>query len=215
MLHEIDWTFEELVSPKHTALLVIAMQNDYCKSQGLIPKAGFSNSMVLEMAPRLATLIRKAQAAGTLVIRPKYVMTEKLWHLPTRRKWRELALTRFVTLPDTWGGDWFEDYPEFTPSEQDIVVRTPSYSAFTGNELDLLLRGRGIRTLLLTGLTTNGAIEFTARTAFELNYHSVLVEDCAGAREKWLHEASLWNFEKLFGTVTRSNEVIEAWGGSS
>jgi ureidoacrylate peracid hydrolase len=211
MLHEIDWTFEELVTPGHTALLVIAMQNDYCKSQGLIPKAGFSNSMVLEMAPRLVELIRAAHQVGVAVIRPKCVMTDMLRHLPTRRKWKELGVPKLVTQPGTWGEEWFEDYPEFTPGEKDIVVRAPSYSVFTGNELDLILRGRGIRTLLLTGLTTNGAIEFTARSAFELNYHSVLVEDCSAAREKWLHEASIWNFEKLFGTVTRGCEVIDAW----
>jgi ureidoacrylate peracid hydrolase len=215
MLCEIDWELRDLIAPAHTALVVSAMQNDYCHSEGLIAKAGFSMKMTHEMAPRLAGLIAHAQEAGVKVVRIQYEMTEKLPHLPTLRKLKQLGISELITRPGTWGWQWFDEYPEFVPSEGDIVVRAPSFSAFTGTALDLILRGFGIRTLVFGGVTTNGAIEFTARTAFELNYHVVLVEDCAAAREEWLHRAAVWNFQKLYGNVISSDQLVKFWSANA
>lgn len=211
MLHEADWELKDLVAPTHTALVVSAMQNDYCHPDGPIAKAGFSMNMAHEMAPRLAALIREAHRVGVKVVRVRYEMTEAFPHLPTRRKLKQLGIEDLITRPGTWGWEWFDRYPEFVPGEGDVVVPAPSFSAFTGNTLDLILRGLGIRTLLFGGVTTNGAIEFSARTAFELNYHVVLVEDCAAAREEWMHRAAVWNFQKLYGNVITGDQLKTLW----
>jgi nicotinamidase-related amidase len=44
-----------------------------------------------------------------------------------------------------------------------------------------------------------------------LDYHVVLVEDCAAARVRVMHDAAIWNFKYLYGNVATSVEILDAW----
>ena len=52
------------------------------------------------------------------------------------------------------------------------------YSGFIGTELDVILRSRGRKTLVMTGIATNGCVEATARDGFMHDYYIVMVDDC-------------------------------------
>src|SRR5688572_12082949 len=66
--HQVPTTVEELLSPDHTALVVIDMQNDFCSPGGHFDRAGKNLSDIQEMIPRLVDLVQGARSVGVPVI---------------------------------------------------------------------------------------------------------------------------------------------------
>ena len=73
--------------------------------------------------------------------------------------------------------DWSELAPEIGPREGDLVITKRHWGAFTGTELDLQLRRRGVTTIVLGGIATNFGVESTARSANEFGYSQIFAED--------------------------------------
>lgn len=59
--------------------------------------------------------------------------------------------------------------------------------AFTGTDLDMILRAQGIDTLLLCGVATSGVVLSTLRVAADLDYHCVVVADCCADADAEVH----------------------------
>jgi ureidoacrylate peracid hydrolase len=200
-------TLSEQVDPKMAALLVIDMQNDFCHPDGVSGKRGRQLAMSIEMAPRLEAFIKACRRAGMQVI---FVQTI---HYPwsdspswVRRLDRDGGDS--VCRPGTWGA---ECYAGLQPQNGDIVITKHRYSAFLGTDLDMILRSRGIRSLLISGVGTNVCVESTLRDGYMRDYYIVLLEDCVGATNQELHQATLQNVTLHFGRVSNSKEVIKLW----
>ena len=84
-------------------------------------------------------------------------------------------------------------------------------SAFIGTDLDLLLRSRGIKTLLMTGVVSHCCVQATAWDGFMLDYYVVYVADCTAGRRDSLHQATLENFEIYCGDVLNAADVAQLW----
>jgi len=93
--------------------------------------------------------------------------------------------------------------------ESDCIVTKHRFSAFAGTDLDLILRSKGIETILCTGLATNVCVETTARDGVNRNYNVILLEDCCAAFDPGEHQAALNNINKYFGVVTSSSIFLE------
>jgi ureidoacrylate peracid hydrolase len=78
-----------------------------------------------------------------------------------------------------------------------------------------VLRARDVHTLIFTGCTTSVCVESTLRDAFFRDYRCVLVEDCVAERERSSHDATVKLVNRLFGTVMRSGEVVDAFRSAS
>ena len=92
--------------------------------------------------------------------------------------------------------------------------RKPRYSAFFNTNLDSLLRARGIRSLVFTGIATNVCVESTLRDGFFLEYFGVVLHDATHhAGPAFIQEASLYNVEKFFGWVSSVEEFRSALAG--
>ncbi len=75
-------------------------------------------------------------------------------------------------------GGWdYQLVDELTPQEGDIVLPKPRYSGFFNTPLDSILRSRGIRHLVFTGIATNVCVESTLRDGFFLEYFGIVLED--------------------------------------
>jgi nicotinamidase-related amidase len=70
-----------------------------------------------------------------------------------------------------------EIHPAIAPEPGDLVVTKRRVSAFTGSDLDVLLRGLGAGTLVLTGIATSGVVLSTLRQAADLDYRLVVLAD--------------------------------------
>jgi nicotinamidase-related amidase len=109
-------------------------------------------------------------------------------------------------LPPTW---W--DFPEVLEvSEEDLKITKRQWNAFHGTELDLQLRRRGIKTIVLGGISTNIGVESTARAGYELGYTLVLVEDAMSCAASEHHHASVNYIFPRLGLVRQSEDVIQA-----
>ena len=108
---KVNWPFEELVDPKHSAVLVEDMQNDFCSDKGVLEKRGLDCSMEREMAPRLGRFLTAARRAGVRIIHIQNVQSDGTLSPVWRRKMKEVD----TTILGTWGAQPYEGQPESTP----------------------------------------------------------------------------------------------------
>jgi nicotinamidase-related amidase len=114
------------------------------------------------------------------------------------------------TMPPKMPSDWNEFVDEMRPQPSDIVITKRQWGAFYGTDLDLQLRRRGIRTIVLCGIATNYGVESTARFAYEYGYQQIFPEDAMGAMSEEAHRASVNFVLKRMGRVRTTDEVVQA-----
>jgi ureidoacrylate peracid hydrolase len=204
-------TLEDKVAPGHAAVLVVDVQNDFCADQGVFGKTGNDLSMVQAMVPTLERLIEGARQAGVPVIFIQAIYDPV--YLPP--VWYERNARLNFEVPRCLSGTWGADFYQVAPRPGETVVVKHRYSAFVGTELDLILRSRGIQTVIMTGVATNICVESTARDAFMRNYYVVLVDDCSATYRQDHHEGTLSNIALGFGVVTSSADVLRIWASLS
>src|SRR5258706_14058298 len=104
-----------------------------------------------------------------------------------------------VTLPIP--KEYSELVPELKQAPADLDIVKKQWGAFYGTQLDLQLRRRGIRTIVIGGIATNFGVESTARDAWERSYELVFVEDAmASFSEEW-HRFAVENIFPRLGRV--------------
>ena len=87
---------------------------------------------------------------------------------------------------------------ELSPKPGDIIVIKKRFSAFSGSDLDTILRTRGIDTIVLTGVSSLGVVESTARSAFDMDYRIIVLGDCCSDRDPEAHNIALkWLFPRI------------------
>lgn len=200
------------------ALIVVDAVNDFCSPGGYADREGLDIQPAQAAVPRIRRLLRdgRGRLDTRVFIRPVYG-TGANWYLS--EAWLERAAranpsgghNRYpVCAPGSWGAEFVPGL-EVDPGG-DLVVVKHRYSAFFGTELDLVLRARGVRTVLLAGVATNVCVESTARDAFFRDYHVVLVEDACAAYSAEEHAAAILNIRRWFGQVATVEEVLAAVG---
>lgn len=105
---------------------------------------------------------------------------------------------------------WTDIVPELGPEPTDVIVTKHQPNAFYATDLEVHLGRRGIRTIVLGGISTNIGVEATARAAFERGFDQVFVEDAMAAREADLHEHAVRRFLPTIGRVRTTRDVLDA-----
>jgi nicotinamidase-related amidase len=116
-------------------------------------------------------------------------------------------------LPMPPGGlpaDWADLSGDLEVTPNDIVITKRQWNAFHGTELDLQLRRRGIKTVVLAGIASNMGVESTARTAYELGYQLVFAEDAISSVAPGMHEFTAQTIFPMIGAVRSTEEIIAA-----
>lgn len=209
-------TLAELVNRKHTALIVVDMQNDFCKLGGTFNQLGIDISMYPSMLPRLSRLLAGARDIGVKVIYIQMtVLPNRMSESPAQIRFnmRLHLASHGVTQPLLYtieGSPGQEIVAELAPEPGDLVVRKYRSSGFWGTNLDMLLRSNGIETVIVTGCTTEGCVESTARDALFNDYYVVLPEDCVASDDPRQHEASLFLMRHRFDVVL-SDDILSIW----
>ena len=114
-------------------------------------------------------------------------------------------------------GSWdYQLVDELVPQPGDIVLPKPRYSGFFNTPLDSILRSRGIRHLVFTGIATNVCVESTLRDGFFLEYFGVVLEDATHqAGPEFAQKAALFNIETFFGWVSDVETFCDALSPTS
>lgn len=207
---EVLKKLEDLVAPGHTALIVVDPQHVFCSPRSnFVRKQGIDTSRVEETIPRLNRFICSCRQAGVMVVYVRQVLTEATM-LPSLRLYALDEQDRiWFCREGSEDIQWYEKLEP--PREGEPVITKNSFDAFQDTNLNTLLQNRGIRSLLITGFTTNVCVESTARHGFFNGYYIVLVSDCSNAYNREEHESTLFTIGKYFGKVVTSEEVERAW----
>ena len=196
--------------PSHTALVIIDVQNDFCSPAGSLAGLGFDVSAAQRIVPRLLELVTVARRIGLPVFFVRTLhdgTTDSPEWLGRVGDGPGTERTGLTCRTDTWGSEFFE----IKPGPGEPVVTKNRFSAFVGTNLDLILRTRGIRSLLFTGVTTETCVESTLRDGLFRDYYVSLVEDCAASYDKDAHTASVNIVANNFGTVVLSGQLLNFW----
>lgn len=197
----------EKIHPRHTALLVVDMQNDYCHPDGALAGNGTDVSAADAIVPRLDALLAAARRAGAKVIFVRTTHDE--WTDSLARK----SLPRLKQMPVCRTGTWGTEYYGVAPQPGDYVITKHRYSAFLGTPLDLVLRSNGIRTLIVAGVSTHTCVDCTARDGFQRDYFVVVLSDCTATYSPLVQATTLANLERHYGDVAASAAILQAWAG--
>ena len=209
---QVFTTLEEIADPKHSALVVIDAQNDFCSPGGLFANNGNDMSAYPPALAKVAQLLDGARAAGVLVI---YIQNQKLpGNKSTSGGWLRFLTARsgvmenqYCCLQGSWGAEIVE---QVKPRDGEIVVHKWRSSAFVGTNLDMILRVNEIKSVVCCGFITQGCVESTARDAGFYDYYPVVVEDAVANYHRDLHEASLM-VQRTRYDVVPSEQVLSIW----
>jgi ureidoacrylate peracid hydrolase len=197
--------FERLSGPA-SALVVIDLQNAF-----MLPDMPAEIPYAREIVPNVNRLAAAVRGVGGKVVWIKMTVQDETarWSVyfdhfmsPERRGSVLKALSR--------GDRGHALHADLDVQSADLVVEKTRYSAFIqgSSDLDRILRGLGIDTVIIAGTVTNVCCESSARDAMMLNYKTVLVSDANAARTDEEHNATLASILQVFGDVFTTDEVI-------
>ena len=208
-------TLEELVHPKHTALLVVDVQNDFCAKGGVYQKRGKYLSRGDAIIIKLQKLLKEARRVGVKIVfienttLPNSLSDSAVWlrFKMIENRLKDPHLIPKFTLNGTWGQQVVD---ELEPQIEDFIIKKHRSSAFFGTRLDVLLRSNDVSTCLVTGMATQGCVDSTARDAQFHDYYVVILEDCVDATNKDIHNAAI-KIMKTRYDIVNSQQLIQIW----
>jgi len=206
--------------PQRVALMVIDMQRDFLEPGGFGELLGNDVSLLRGAIAPCGQLLAAARQAGIPVIHTREGHRADLADAPPSK----LARGRLkVGIGDEGpmgrvlirGEPGHAIIPELAPAAGEPVVDKPGKSAFYETDLELLLRSRGIETLIVCGVTTEVCVHTTVREANDRGFECAVVADAVGSYFPEFQRVALEMIKAqggIFGWVTTSQDAIKALG---
>jgi nicotinamidase-related amidase len=162
-----------------------------------------------EFLNRASSVLAAARKAGMTVIHVQVGFRPGLPEVSNRNK-LFAALKANVQHQKLFQGAAGVIHPALGPEPNDIVVTKHRVSAFTGTDLEMVLRANEIETLVLFGIATSGVVLSTLLHAFDSDYRTIVIADCCADRDMELHSALLDHLFNLRGEVLTADEFVRA-----
>lgn len=170
-----------LFAPASTALLLVDPYNDFLSEGGKLQGRAKAVMDQVGTIAHMRQAVSACRAAGVAVFYVPHNRSKpsdfSQWAHPTPYQLGGHRIQLFAE--GSWGAQW---HPDFQPEPQDVMIKEHrGSSGFANTDLDIQLRQRGIRKLILVGMLANTCLETTGKFGVELGYHVTLVRDATAA----------------------------------
>ena len=204
--------------PATAALVIIDMQRDFLEPGGFGAALGNDVSLLRSAIAPTSRVLGACRAAGLMVVHTREGHRPDLSDLAPAKRARGNLPTGIgdagpmgrILVRGEAGHDII---PELAPAQGEPVVDKPGKGAFYATDLETMLRGRGIRQLIVCGVTTEVCVNTTVREANDRGFDCLVLEDCTGSYFPEFQQAGIAMIKAqggIFGWVAPSTALLDA-----
>lgn len=208
-----DSELTEILDPKHTALLMIDMQNDFCSVDGVFAKGGRNCKPILDIVPSCKKLLESARDVGVFVVHiqqstlPDGQSDNGGWLAFKTRDGKAPS----YSLVGSWGWKHLSELAPITEEDSaEPIVMKFRPDAFLHTQLDMILRSNGIKTVVCCGCNTEGCVLATVMGSAFHDYYTCVAEDAVATSVDGAHERAMWLMKKRY-LVRPVETIVTRW----
>ncbi len=184
-----------MLNIKNAAIIVIDMQYDFVGEEAVIPCKADAGLIASNQK-----LLAYARESGVPVIYTQEIHRKS--HVDFGRE-----LDRSEPIHCVEGTHGVEIIEELKPQEMDYVIQKRRYSAFFQTDLQVLLQGLGVKTIILTGAATDVCVRATATDAQQHDYYVIVPRECVAGTSAKQHEAALEHIDYVLGQIVSVDDL--------
>jgi biuret amidohydrolase len=212
------WPFDGDLRPENTGIVVIDMQTDFCGHGGYVELMGYDIAPLRAPIEPIRAVLSAMRELGYAIFHTREGHRPDLADLPANKRWRSRQIGAGIGDEGPCGrvlvrGEkGWEIIPELAPRPGEPVIDKPGKGSFYATDFEMLLRLRGVRNLILCGITTDVCVHTTMREANDRGFECLLLHDCCGATDAGNHRAAQHMVKMqhgVFGAVADSRALLE------
>jgi nicotinamidase-related amidase len=210
--------FPFIFEPSRAALIVIDMQRDFLEPGGFGASLGNDVSRLRTTIAPIRAVLSGSRQAGMTVVHTREGHLPDLSDCPPAKRWRGSPSLRIGDVGPNGrilirGEAGHDIIPEVAPVAGEPVIDKPGKGAFYATDLSGVLESRGVRQLVVTGVTTEVCVHTTVREANDRGYECLVLSDCVGSYIPAFQSAGLAMVAAqggIFGWVSSSESYLQA-----